>query len=151
MPDLIPILADFMADIERAAYPDLMASVGESCIFLVWKSHTLTAWVDMKDDCGITITYDVEGWARDGGENPLDTVARLIAQWIDEQGCEIGEGENDALPGTFAARVWVAYNQAIIDEAQATIARLDPEGRYSVNQTEPLVILTAFTDDDTTF
>lgn len=147
MPDLIPILADFMADIKRSAYPDLAASVGESCILLTWKSHTLTAWVDVKDGTGMTITYDGEGWERDGGEDPLDTVARLIARWIDEQGCEIGEGENDALPGTFTARVWVAFYQTIIDEAQAKIAHLDPDGRYSVKQSEPLITLAKFTDD----
>ena len=140
MPDLLPILADFLTT-AQGAYPDLDVTAGASCVLLRWGSHTLTAWVDIMDGCGMTITFDGEGWSRDGGEDPLGTVASLIARWIDEQGHEPGEAPEDAKPGTFLARVWVAYNQAIIDEAQAKIARLDPEGRYSVKQPEPLPVV----------
>ncbi len=154
MPDLLPILADFLTT-AQGAYPDLDATEGSSCVLLTWKSHTLTAWVDVKDGCGMTITFDGEGWSRDGGADPLGTVASLIAQWIDEQGRKPDEGPDNAPPGTFAARVWVAWHQAIIDEAQEWIARLDPEGRYSAQSAPSSISLADFAKaldpDDTLF
>jgi len=147
MPDLLPILADFLKT-AQGAYPDLGVTAGESCVLLKWGSHTLTAWVDL-DEGSMTITHDESEQESDGGPDPLATVAELIVEHINEVGTACGEGHRDAKPGTFAARVWVTlYRQRI--------ERLDPEGRYSVQSREechPLstVNLADFNPDDTLF
>ncbi len=151
MPDLIPILADFLTKAQDT-YPDLDVSAGESCVLLNWGSHTLTAWVDLDEGC-ITLSHEVGGLEADGGPDPLATVANLIVEHINEHGATCGEGPDDAEPGTFAARVWVARYQAQIADAEEWIARLDPERRYSV-KAEPLVINDyrhAIDPDDTLF
>ena len=157
MPDLLPILADFLTT-AQGAYPDLDVTAGSSCVLLKWGSHTLTAWVDIMDGGGMTITHDESEQESDGGPDPLATVAELIVEHVTEGGydAERGEAPEDANPGTFAARVWVAWHQAVIDEAQEWIARLDPEGRYSVKQSAPSSInladfAKALDPDDTLF
>jgi len=147
MPNLLPILAEFLTT-AQGAYPDLDVLDGESCVHLRWGSHTLTAWVDL-DEGSMTITHDEGSHEADGGPDPLATVAQLIVEHLTEVGydAEHGEGHRDAEPGTFAARVWVTLYQA-------RIARLDPEGRYSVKEPEPLIIndyRRTFDPDDTLF
>ena len=156
MPDLLPILADFLTT-AQGAYPDLDATAGSSCVLLRWGSHTLTAWVDLEVG-GMTITHNESEQERDGGPDPLATVADLIVEHVTEGGydAERGEAPEDAKPGTFAARVWVELYGQRIERAKARIARLDPEGRYSVQSREdryPLltVNLAAFDPDDTLF
>jgi hypothetical protein len=139
----LPVLADFLTA-AQGAHPDLSIepgedAPGEECIFMRWGSHTLTitAWVDTRDGSeGLTITHDQNEQAPSGGVDPLATVVELIVEHIDETGIDVERGEalEDAKPGTFSARIWVARNQAIIERAQARITRLDPEGRYSVKQ-----------------
>ena len=131
MPNLLPILADFLTT-AQGAYPDLDATAGSSCVLLRWGSHTLTAWVDLEVG-GMTITHNESEQERDGGPDPLATVADLIVEHLIETGYDDDHGEapKDAKPHTFAARVWVTHYQA-------RIARLDPEGRYSVKQPDPL-------------
>ncbi len=146
MPDLYPILADFLTT-AQGAYPDLDVTAGSSCVLLKWGSHTLTAWVDIMDGGGMTITSDQSCENYDGGPEPLDTVAEMLAERV--RAAEREYDPNDARPGTFAARVWVTlYRQRI--------ERLDPEGRYSVQSREdryPLltVNLADFDPDDTLF
>ena len=150
MPDLLPILADFLTT-AQGAYPDLDVTAGSSCVLLRWGSHTLTAWVDIMDGGGMTITHDESEQDSDGGPDPLATVAELIVEHVTEGGydAERGEAPEDAKPGTFAARVWVTlYRQRI--------ERLDPEGRYSAQSREechPLstVNLADFNPDDILF
>jgi len=153
MPDLLPILADFLKT-AQGAYPDLGVTAGESCVLLKWGSHTLTAWVDL-DEGSMTITHDESEQESDGGPEPLATVAELIVEHVTEGGydTERGEAPDDADPGTFAARVWVEMYCQRIERAQARIARLDPEGRYSVKQSDSLstVNLADFNPDDTLF
>ena len=151
MPDLLPILADFLAT-AQGAYPDLDVTAGSSCVLLRWGSHTLTAWVDLEVG-SMTITHDESEQESDGGPDPLATVAELIVEHVTEGGydTERGEAPDDADPGTFAARVWVEVYRQRIARTEAKIARLDPEGRYSVKQSEPVITLAAFTDDDTVF
>ena len=141
MPDLIPILADFLAT-AQGAYPDLDVTEGSSCVLLRWGSHTLTAWVDVNDGTGMTITHNESEQDSDGGPDPLATVAELIVEHVTEGGydAERGEAPEDANPGTFAARVWVELYGQRIERAKARIARLDPEGRYSVKESEPLPV-----------
>ena len=147
MPNLLPILADFLTT-AQGAYPDLDATAGSSCVLLRWGSHTLTAWVDLEVG-GMTITHNESEQESDGGPDPLATVADLIVEHINETGTTCGEGHRDAKPGTFAARVWVTlYRQRI--------ERLDPEGRYSVKQSAPSSInladfAKALDPDDTLF
>ena len=149
MPDLLPILADFLTT-AQGAYPDLDVTAGSSCVLLRWGSHTLTAWVDLEVG-GMTITHDESEQDSDGGPDPLATVAELIVEHVTEGGydAERGEAPEDANPGTFAARVWVElYGQRI--------ERLDPEGRYSVKQSAPSSIsladfAKALDPDDTLF
>ena len=152
MPNLLPILAEFLTT-AQGAYPDLDVLDGESCVHLRWGSHTLTAWVDL-DEGSMTITHDEGSHEADGGPDPLATVAQLIVEHINEHGATCGEAPEDAEPGTFAARVWVARYQAKIADAEEWIARLDPEGRYSVKEPEPLIIndyRRTFDPDDTLF
>ncbi len=147
MPNLLPILADFLTT-AQGAYPDLDATAGSSCVLLRWGSHTLTVWVDMVDGEGLMIAHDQGEVEHIAGPDPLDTAAELIVEHINEAGTACGEGHRDAKPGTFAARVWVTlYRQRI--------KRLDPEGRYSAQSREdriPLLpILADFNPDDTLF
>ena len=147
MPDLYPILADFLTT-AQGAYPDLDVTAGSSCVLLKWGSHTLTAWVDIMDGGGMTITHDESEQESDGGPDPLDTAAELIVEHINEAGTACGEGHRDAKPGTFAARVWVTlYRQRI--------ERLDPEGRYSAQSAPSSISLADFAKaldpDDTLF
>ncbi len=143
MPDLLPILADFLTA-AQGAYPDLDVTEGSSCVLLKWGSHTLTAWVDIMDGGGMTITHDESEQESDGGPDPLATVAELIVEHINETGTACGEGHRDAKPGTFAAHVWVTlYRQRI--------ERLDPEGRCSAKSPSSTVNLADFDPDDTLF
>ena len=156
MPDLLPILADFLTT-AQGAYPDLDVTAGSSCVLLRWGSHTLTAWVDLEVG-SMMITHDESEQDSDGGPDPLATVAELIVEHVTEGGydAERGEAPEDANPGTFAARVWVEFYGQRIARTEAKIARLDPEGRYSVQSREdryPLltVNLANFDPDDTLF
>ena len=157
MPDLLPILADFLTN-AQGVYPDLDVTEGSSCVLLKWGSHTLTAWVDIMDGGGMTITHDESEQESGGGPDPLATVAELIVEHVTEGGydAERGEAPEDANPGTFAARVWVELYGQRIERAKARIARLDPEGRYSVKQSAPSSIsladfAKALDPDDTLF
>lgn len=152
MPNLLPILADFLTT-AQGAYPDLDATAGSSCVLLRWGSHTLTAWVDLEVG-SMMITSDQSCENYDGGPEPLDTVAEMLAERV--QAAEREYDPNDARPGTFAARVWVAYYRSEITVAEEWIARLDPEGRYSVKQSAPSSInladfAKALDPDDTLF